>query len=318
MFGILAFASVVSAFVVPKTPSSHLVGCATKHRVIDVLEEEDKTPTLMERMPLPMRRTIVATVATLGVGTGLLRWSGLAWPVAFWAATTSSCSAPLTNIARGVVCVVAVARVVILACFSRTLIDSHVVRMTKRWVSAVSLAHVALGMLVAQFFEGLSVAESLYLAVTTATTLGPGPGDVVPTTSAGTIAFALYSVLSAVAFTSIIGYFATAPIERARRRYLNSAFGDRLTPDLLRYLRDEVNDRGISRDPTSCSRAEFTLLTLVQLGLISPADLRAAQSRFNALDRDGTGVLSQRDLDLLDRDVDATVLEDFFDDEEEL
>ncbi|KAH8053969.1 thiosulfate transmembrane transporter [Aureococcus anophagefferens] len=73
-----------------------------------------------------------------------------------------------------------------------------------------------------------------------------------------------------------------------------------LTPATLAELARGavVTDLGLSRNSSNISRDEFTLLLLVKQGLVAPGDLDDARARFDALDADKTGVLSQADLDL--------------------
>jgi len=253
-------------------------------------------------MDLPVRSAFVGGCSLLACGTGLLHWTGLSLGDAAWtAATTASCvgfgDVPISAVQRLICAVVACGGVAALGCLGRGIVDliEGGESLRKRSVAALACAHVGLGTFLGRCFEGLSWAESAYLAVTTATTLGPG--DVVPLSVPGRFAFASYSLLSAVAFGSFIAYFANAPIESARRKLLRS-YGSVLTDDCLHHLADGdfVKSLSLSEDPTYITRAEFALLTLVQQRIVSRDDLVEAQKRFDTLDKDNSGVLDHNDI----------------------
>ena len=103
-------------------------------------------------------------------------------------------------------------------------------------------------------------------------------------------------------FSNLVGALAVAPLERelaAARRAALASYPE-LTPATLAELARGavVTDLGLSTNSSNISRDEFTLLLLVKQGLVAPGDLDDARARFDALDADKTGVLSQADLDL--------------------
>lgn len=62
---------------------------------------------------------------------------------------------------------------------------------------------------------------------------------------------------------------------------------------------ERVRDLGLSQDPRYCTRDEFTLLMLVDLGIVQEEDLAMCRDKFEKLDVDKSGRITKRDLQLL-------------------
>lgn len=151
--------------------------------------------------------------------------------------------------------------------------------------------------------RNLGWAKALYLAVSTTTTAGLG--DVTATTNAAKIFFSLYAPLAVVFFARVVGRLALRPLELARRSAqaaVLKAYGIVLTEaTFLDVARGPlVKQLGLSADDAICTRDEFTLLTLVKQGKITPQDLAECRSTFTKLDGTGSGKLSIEDLELVE------------------
>lgn len=152
-----------------------------------------------------------------------------------------------------------------------------------------------------------SWADALYLVIGTLTT--SGIGDVVPRSRGARTFIAVYSLIGTLAFARLVGALALRPLEKARReaqlavlsRYTGRA--GRLTQQTLEELARGalVKQLALSADDAYCSRDEFTLLTLVEMGKITEADLVQCRSAFEALDVDKSGYLSANDLAIVER-----------------
>ena len=124
-----------------------------------------------------------------------------------------------------------------------------------------------------------SWADALYLVIGTLTT--SGIGDVVPRSRGARTFIAVYSLIGTLAFARLVGALALRPLEKARReaqlavlsRYTGRA--GRLTQQSLEELARGalVKQLALSADDACCSRDEFTLLTLAEMGKITEADL---------------------------------------------
>lgn len=149
-------------------------------------------------------------------------------------------------------------------------------------------------------------ADALYLAIGTLTS--SGIGDVVPSSRGARTFIAIYSVLGTLTFARVVGVLALRPLERARREAQRAVLDQytsrgRLTQRTLEELaRGALIKRlALSVDDSCCSRDEFTLLTLVEMGKVTESDLAECRAAFDALDADKSGWLGQADLDLLRR-----------------
>ena len=311
-------------------------------------------PLFVQQRPrLPIETALGATAAMSVLGTvGLCRGGGFglgdaAWLVATTATTTGFGDVvPKTNADRLICCAVATS--------GMGLVGSLAARVVEEWIQAnttsgdraparpsrarsaailafLAAALLAVGALGLRKFEGLDWGDALYLSVIIATSTGYG--DVVPARPRARAFAALFSLGSALTFSTIVGKLAVAPLERARereRQRVLDAYGDALTPATLRELARGrlVTALGLSRNASNISRDErlrraetervtnvgrgrearetdgrafrrFTMLTLVQQGLVTCDDLDRARARFDDLDVDASGFLHQADLDLL-------------------
>lgn len=180
--------------------------------------------------------------------------------------------------------------------------------LSSTWTRVVLQTSVllALGVLGLRVFERPappSWADAAYLIIGALTTAGLG--DVVPVTRASKVFVGFYSIVGTLAFTRVVGAVALRPLEAARRaaqKAVLKRYGSKLTEESLEMLARGplVKRLGLSADDSSCSRDEFTLLTLVEQGKISESDLAECRKAFDALDVTGEGRLDRDDLEALD------------------
>ena len=147
-----------------------------------------------------------------------------------------------------------------------------------------------------------SLPAASYLIAGTLTTAGLG--DVIPNSRAAKNFIALYSLIGTLAFSRVVGRIALQPLvaeRRAVQREVLASYGSELTEESLAFLArgSLVKRLGLSTSDDFCSRDEYSLLLLVQQGKISEEDLQEVRDAFDALDADGSGKLSRRDLQLL-------------------
>lgn len=255
----------------------------------------------------------------LFAGTCALRLShpGRSTGEAAWAATTTLTGAGFGDVClrgsfeRFVGCFLACSGVALLSCLASALVAAWTWRPRSRrlaWPALVG-AHLTAGAFAIQFTEGLRFDDALYLSIMTATNVGPG--DVVPTSAAGRLATAMFSMASSIIFARLVGALALVPIERWRRRILDT-YGTVLTAESLARLARGRDARhfGLSDDDSYVTRDQFTLLALINQRLVSVDDIQAARAKFDQLDRDRTGKLHQADLDILE--LDRMTAMDFF------
>lgn len=265
--------------------------------------------------------SIVQPISSLVKGVGVLVASGTAafklspdrtTGDAVWASITTLTGAGFGDVAfissydRLVACCLACAGVGLLAQLASALCWRIVPY--RRWQLLVS-AHLLIGAIAISVADHMPWRDAIYLSVMTAT--GVGPGDVIPKTLPGRVATASFSIASSIVFASFVGAVAAVPLKRWRKRLLES-YGNQLTPETLEELAGgrEVKQFGLSDDGKTVSRDQFTLLALIKQQLISIDDINLARAKFDQLDRDKTGRLSQNDLDLIEMDKRAA--RDFF------
>ena len=176
------------------------------------------------------------------------------------------------------------------------------------WYKAVAqfAMLMIIGVLGLRFFEHPASRQTwtgaAYLVAGTLTTAGLG--DLVPSSRAAKNFVALYSLVGTIAFARLVGRIALRPLEekvRAAQKDILSSYGWPLTEDSLAALARGplVKRLGLSQDDDFCTRNEYSLLMLMQQGKVSENDLLEVRAAFNALDADGSGRLTQRDLELL-------------------
>ena len=146
----------------------------------------------------------------------------------------------------------------------------------------------------------LSLVDAIYGSAIAATTVGLG--DVAPVGDPARLFVGVYALLGSAAVALAVGDVATAPLEAARRRAradVSAEYGESLSAETLAELAngEMVTALGLSLDPESITRDEFSLLLLLRQGVITPSQLGAARARFDLLDADGNGVLDANDFD---------------------
>lgn len=79
---------------------------------------------------------------------------------------------------------------------------------------------------------------------------------------------------------------------------MRSQYGASLSAETLDTLaRGElVTELGLSQSKTYCTKNEFTLLLLLQQGIVSGDDIQRCREAFARLDADGSGRLDEADL----------------------
>lgn len=294
----------------------------TRHNAAAVVE-----PMIAPRPVLPLRAVAGGAAALALGGTGALcATCGLApgaaaWLVVMTMTTTGFGDVCARSVAGKVVCSgIALVGVGLVGCLAARVVEAWVeenllggVARKAREPRTLALSAVLLLLCGAAGLaagDGLHAAEALYLAVGVATSTGYG--DLVPRRPRTRAFAAIFSVVSSLSFSTIVGRIALAPLARAKaaaREAARTAYGDRLTPNALDELARGrlVQSLGLNSDASMITRNEFVLLLLVKQGLVSSGDLDVARARFDALDASGTGVLDQRDLDLLAK-LDAPLL----------
>jgi len=104
--------------------------------------------------------------------------------------------------------------------------------------------------------------------------------------------------LSVVILAGAIETVATIPVRRRNRdveNYVLSQFGENLTVADFADIRRSVNLG--DDDPVTAN--DFLLAMLLRLGQVSPNDWIKCRRLFSKLDRDGSGVLDEADIEAL-------------------
>lgn len=258
------------------------------------------------RLEAPGPATCVRGIgALLCAGTLSLRACGAPWNDAAWTAVTTATNVgfgdvPLSGPERCITCGIACGGVALVGGLASAVIAVWTKKPKKPEVLRFVSTHLVAGIVAFRLTDCLTWGDAAYLAIMTATGTG---GSASPRTPFGKVTTALYSLVSALVFARLVGSLAVVPLDRWRRAVLAS-YGERLTPETLADLArgPDVKALGLSDDDSNCTRDQFTLLALIKQKLISVDDLQDARAAFDALDRDGTGLLSQNDLDLLAQD----------------
>ena len=148
----------------------------------------------------------------------------------------------------------------------------------------------------------LTFADSVYFVFSTLTTLGLG--DVVCKTALGKLFIGVFSIVGAMVFGAVLGCVAIIPLQAVQKKERELAMDeipDELNRETFEYLinGERVRYLELSQDPKYCTRDEFTLLMLVDLGIVEEEDLAMCREKFEKLDVDNSGRITKRDLDLL-------------------
>eukprot|EP00747_Dinoflagellata_sp_TGD_P201246 gnl/TRDRNA2_/TRDRNA2_74726_c0_seq1.p1 gnl/TRDRNA2_/TRDRNA2_74726_c0~~gnl/TRDRNA2_/TRDRNA2_74726_c0_seq1.p1 ORF type:complete len:534 (+),score=98.83 gnl/TRDRNA2_/TRDRNA2_74726_c0_seq1:70-1671(+) len=158
--------------------------------------------------------------------------------------------------------------------------------------------------LIMSYAEDWTFCKALYWASATMTTVGYG--DVVPTTPATKWFTIIYAFISFGYLAVAINYMAELPEEQRRLKNLYNIlhqFGDSLEAEelhamLVSPLLDQIRGPKCSADfQGRISRAEFINWMLMLQCKIGDDDVGSCGSVFDMLDADGSGTLSQDDVD---------------------
>mmetsp|Transcript_29376 Transcript_29376/g.64218 ORF Transcript_29376/g.64218 Transcript_29376/m.64218 type:complete len:519 (-) Transcript_29376:178-1734(-) len=156
---------------------------------------------------------------------------------------------------------------------------------------------VAVGTIFFMLNENWSFLDSLYWSIVTCTTVGYGD---LTLTKESSRAFSFFYILIGFAFVgAAIGHVGTIQMERTMELKHNALLSRSLSLDLL---------SDFDKDGNGVDRCEFVCAMLVQLGKVSEDDLVPLLNKFDELDADGSGVLTQDDLRVLRRQKQAKQL----------
>eukprot|EP00993_Chasmostoma_nieuportense_P001811 NODE_2659_length_1124_cov_42.620863_g2537_i0.p1 GENE.NODE_2659_length_1124_cov_42.620863_g2537_i0~~NODE_2659_length_1124_cov_42.620863_g2537_i0.p1 ORF type:complete len:339 (-),score=95.02 NODE_2659_length_1124_cov_42.620863_g2537_i0:108-1082(-) len=141
------------------------------------------------------------------------------------------------------------------------------------------------------YLEHKSFTNALYWSCITVTTIGYG--DTTPKTQAGK-AFAIpYILLGTFAAGNSLRHIVEWPLQLRRRKNIllvERQFGDHLETEELQALVALAKELGMKAD-CYVTRAQFTLTMLVQLGKVTPAELKECYEQFDTLDKTHDGRL---------------------------
>jgi len=174
-------------------------------------------------------------------------------------------------------------------------------RMLAPWKQTVAL--LGIGIVGFKSCERATWETSIYLIIGTLTTAGLG--DVVPTKRTAKLFLALYAPLAVVTFARVLGSLALRPLEYARRKAQRAILQKFETEGLTAKTFDDlargpmVQRLRLSSDSSTCTRDEFTLLTLVLQGKVTENDLAECRAAFDVLDVTKQGRLSIEDLETI-------------------
>ncbi|CAJ1940140.1 unnamed protein product [Cylindrotheca closterium] len=159
-----------------------------------------------------------------------------------------------------------------------------------RWI-AQSLMVVVLGGMLLGKVEGWKMADAVYYALITASTIGLG--DFAPATKTGRIIALLLIPMSVAAFGEILSNIGLAWISSRQKQLFDSQLKTGLTMDHLKVM-DNNQDGKVDRE-------EYVLFMLLEMGLVSKEEVAELTDQFDRLDRTGTGYLNQYDIMLVSR-----------------
>lgn len=139
--------------------------------------------------------------------------------------------------------------------------------------------------------EDMRWVDALYMCSVTVTTVGYG--DFSPKTETGRLFSIFYIIVSVILVTKFLGDLAKIPLKRRRRnleRKVLGQFGKQLTAADLTEITQNT------RNPGTCTKAEFVVEMLKKLNKVKPRDMREIEFFFNQLDADGSGELDADDI----------------------
>ncbi|KAL7566722.1 hypothetical protein ACA910_017778 [Epithemia clementina (nom. ined.)] len=154
-------------------------------------------------------------------------------------------------------------------------------------LTLVSLIGLTIG-----YLEGWDPIKSIYWTMITGTTVGLG--DEAPQSEYIRLGCVFFLPLCVAVLGEVLSKIAELYLNRKRRISQEEFFSRTLTKaDLVTMDTDQDGD---------VSKAEFLSYMLVTLQLVDQEDIDEIDALFQKLDKDGTGVLSQADLGLMDFD----------------
>lgn len=151
---------------------------------------------------------------------------------------------------------------------------------------------LAVGTLAFGMYEDLDFVTALYVSAVTVTTVGYG--DFSFSTEEGRLFGVVYLVVGTVIIAKALSDIASIPLE-ARKARLERMVLEQYGSDLSLDEFEELTRTGAH--PGFCTKNEFILLMLKKLNKISTKDIREAVAQFDALDADGSGVLTSADVE---------------------
>lgn len=171
-------------------------------------------------------------------------------------------------------------------------VDEKSATQATRWRLLRSILYFAVFVLAGTLFYGLypgedkSIEEALYMSIVTLSTIGFG--DEVAKTEAGRAFGCIWMLLGVSSMANMVSEFAESFL-RIRQAWTI----DNVTSSLLQEM-DQDGDGKVTK-------SEFLHFTLLHYGLVSKEDMDAILAQFDALDRDESGFLDSKDLELFQR-----------------
>ena len=139
--------------------------------------------------------------------------------------------------------------------------------------------------------ENWSFIDSVYYAFITAVTLGYG--DLSPTTRNGRLFGILFVPLAVASIGELLGTIASTQLERRQELYYKSFLNEQQQYFNLQRLLDMDTDRN-----GKVSKQEYIQFMLKEMDLVSDEQLDALNLQFQRLDKDRSGYLDQKDLQM--------------------
>jgi len=156
---------------------------------------------------------------------------------------------------------------------------------------SVILALIGIGVLMFRMHEELSWVDSIYLSCISLATVGYG--DIHPKTEGGYAFTTVWLLCGTVVIAKAIGSSLTYVMDRQRYQYMMDTF-DPSDMNSGKIMHLDSDGDGV------ISRLEFVTRILVKLKRCTDDDIREISKVFDSLDKDGSGSLSNQDIDYED------------------